>query len=953
MNRASNPPLIIPLDSPEFTLETVGGKGASLSNLVAAGLPVQPGFHITTAAYRHFVEANGLQQPMVEAAGAARPDDPASMERVSATIRQILEGASIPEEVTAAVRRAYANLDGEQTPVAVRSSATAEDLPKASFAGQHQTFLNVRGAEALLEAVKRCWTSLWTARAIAYRSRQRIAPESVSMAVVVQRMVEANAAGVLFTANPANGRRDQVVIDAAWGLGEAIVGGEVTPDHLVVDRKSGRVLSRETADKKLMTVCTEEGTAERPVPAELRRMPILDDSMAGELARLGTKIEAQFGPPQDIEWAVADGQIAILQSRPITVLPEPIGEVPSDWSVPDPTSLYFRTSYVELLPNPLSPLFATMVADPIVRTLNEVAITELGIHLEDADGFTTVNGYGYMFMRLQPWKWLGWLFKFPAFLPIVLQATRRLREEYRPRYEGSVERRKGESISEMTSTELLAGAQDLLYCGLQYYTGVQTVLPMVTLSEMLFSEFYNRLVRRAGDPPAQTFLLGFDSLPIQAEKSLYDLAVWCREHPGLVEVLINTPSDRSSDLLAADTPAADVEEGLWREWQYRFQAHLDRHGHMLYNLDFVNPVPADEPAPLFDTMKFYIRGEGVDPHARQRQAAKRREEATEAVNSRLDGLRLRTFQRLLRWAQSVAPERENALTSVGLGWPLLRQMLLELGRRLVIAGAIPRADDVFWLEKSEVEETAALLDGGSTRIDSLAAVVEARKMTWRGQKRASPPMSLPQIGLLKCIDMGRFMVARADEQHGNVVRGIAASAGRVTATARVLEGPEDFGQVRPGEVLVARITTPAWTPLFAMASAVVTDIGGPLSHGSIVAREYGIPAVMGTGNGTQRITNGQSVTVDGDAGTVSLLAAEGPLETAAVGQRPSFGRIGLSLALLVGAAVIAAIWRRRGRGDIVRPISFQYRPMKTGAARMPPGLKGNLERPQSKPWPLS
>ena len=292
---------------------------------------------------------------------------------------------------------------------------------------------------------------------------------------------------------------------------------------------------------------------------------------------------------------------------------------------------------------------------------------------------------------------------------------------------------------------------------------------------------------------------------------------------------------------------------------------------MLYDLDFVNSVPADHPAPLFETMKFYMRGEGADPRARQRQAEERREEATEAVLSRLDRMRRRIFHRLLRWAQDVAPERENALADVGLGWPLLRRMLLELGRRLVAASAISRADDVFWLEWAEVQQAAAALDGGATRIDSFAATVEARKMTWRGQKRATPPQSLPKGARLGGVSMDPFMPAREDGHRGNTIRGIAVSTGRATAAARVLHGPEDFGQMRPGEVLVAGITTPAWTPLFAMASAVVTDIGGPLSHSSIVAREYGIPAVLGTGVATKQIRSGETIRVDGDAGTVTLM----------------------------------------------------------------------------------
>ncbi|HEX8517989.1 MAG TPA: DUF6463 family protein, partial [Pseudonocardia sp.] len=238
-----------------------------------------------------------------------------------------------------------------------------------------------------------------------------------------------------------------------------------------------------------------------------------------------------------------------------------------------------------------------------------------------------------------------------------------------------------------------------------------------------------------------------------------------------------------------------------------------------------------------------------------------------AVRARLDPVRRAAFVRLLRWAQDAAPLREDALADVGLGWPLLRRMLLELGRRLAAAGAVDGPDDVFWLRRVELDDAAAALDAGREPVRSADAVAQ-RRAVWRGQRRATPPQLLPQRTWRF---LERWMPAVADEQSGPILRGVAAGAGVVTAPARVLAGPAEFGAMRPGEVLVASITTPAWTSLFAMAAAVVTDVGGPLSHSSIVAREYGIPAVLGTGVGTRRIRTGQRLRVDGDAGTVTLL----------------------------------------------------------------------------------
>src|SRR5215203_5886830 len=347
-----------------------GGKGANLGELSRAGLPVPPGFILTTAPYDAFVEENEIRDAIVKLALVPRADDPATFEEVAESIHALFSGGKVPEKMAEEIRSSYEKLgEDSETAVAVRSSATAEDLAGASFAGQQETYLNVRGAEALLEAVKNCWASLWTARAMAYRTRQGIDPASVSLAVVVQRMVESEAAGVMFTANPANGRRDEAAISAAWGLGEAVVSGQVTPDSIVVEKQSGRVISREIADKEVMTVYTKSGTEELPVPGARRREPVLGDEAAAALTHYGARIEELYGIPQDIEWALSDGELFILQARPITALPDLMADPPTDWSVPDPKAMYVRASIVEQMPDPLSPLFADLADGSVTRSL--------------------------------------------------------------------------------------------------------------------------------------------------------------------------------------------------------------------------------------------------------------------------------------------------------------------------------------------------------------------------------------------------------------------------------------------------------------------------------------------------------------------------------------------------------------------------------------------------------
>lgn len=844
-----------------------GGKGANLGELVRAGLPVPPGFVVPTDAYDAFVAAAGIGAEVVALARAGRPgaDD---------AVAALFAAHEPPGDWADAIAAGYAGLGGG--PVAVRSSATAEDLEGASFAGQQDTYLHVEGETAVIAAVRDCWASLWTGRAMAYRSREGIDPEGVSLAVVVQRMVDARAAGVLFTADPTTGRRDRAAVSAAWGLGESVVGGTVSTDDLVVDAATGAVVSRHVADKAVMTVPGATGTHEVPVPPGRRRAPVLDDAAAAELVALGVRIAAHFGAPQDVEWVRdADGAFHVVQARPITALPEPTGEVPTTWPVPYPGGTYFRASIVEQLPDPLTPLFADLVDGSVTRSLGELMATALDSPLREGDlAFPTVNGYAYYYYRNTG------LLRMTLRTPQAIRAlsgpggsTARggvtaWRETSHPAYVAAVAGWADRDPALLTAAEVLDGVSALLDAGTRYYTSVQSIIPLAAGSEIVFTAFYDRLVRREGDPPAQALLVGFDSRPLQAEKSLHDLAL--------------APRDA--------------------DWDERFRRHFAEFGHTVYNLDFASPVPADDPEPLLATIRFFAGGGGSDPHERQRRTAAQRTELTHLVRARLDPVRRALFDRLLAAAQSTGPVREDALADVGLAWPAMRRMLRELGRRLALEGVVAQADDVFWLHHDELRALA----GGTERPD-LSAEVAARRAVWRGQRRAVPPQLLPERPWVSRL-LSSVMPAREGGGTGAVVRGIGAGSGRVTARARVLGGPEDFASLVPGEVLVARTTTPAWTPLFAMAAAVVTDVGGPLSHGSIVAREYGIPAVLGTGSATSRIRTGQEVRVDGDAGTVTLPGEEDGDDPVAP-RRPS--RAGWALAAVAGALVVARRRRRR------------------------------------------
>ncbi len=853
---------VLPLSDFAATLENVGGKGMSLAKLIRAGLPVPDGFHVTTAAYRDFVEANRLQEPILAAMTGIDLSNPAALEGASAQIRVLFEGGAVPVELAEEIRARYAGM-GADKPVAVRSSATAEDLPDASFAGQQDTYLNIRGVEAVLEAVKRCWGSLWTARAIGYRARQEIDPNNVALAVVVQELVAADAAGVMFTANPVNGKRGEAVINATWGLGEALVSGAVTPDTLMVDKASGQVLKRETSNKQVMTVRTESGTEDRPVAAEQQGRPVLNDAQAAELCALGVKIETHYGMPMDVEWTLAGGKFAIVQARPITALPDE----PLDWTPPKPKGTYMRGGLVDLLPSPMSPLFDTLGIDALGKemvSVGEALIKSRPVLPEDY--YTSINRYAYMGVNFSARTWWWILTMLPAYPRLVREAVPFWRDIALPKYRTQVERYKKMDFTAQTSAELWNNIQALVGNVMAY---VGTLL-FATMGNAAGSEgtlriVYNRWVRKEGMPPVETLLMGWDTLAVQGEKSLFDLAGWMGEQGELREAFLSMETSQIVQALQDRDSLSGVSAAGWKEFCERFDQHLQRFGYPVFQLDFASDLPGDHPEPMIESIKMYLRGEGANPYERQRKAEEARMQLSASTLGQAKGLKGWVFRKALNWGQSLAEIREDALAEIGLGYPALRAMLAELGGRMAQAGVLAQVEDIFWLQKGEIQAWLAGLSGGS-----MQGEVEERKAFDRRARKSSPPSMIPMKKKYMGIDTSALLAETDANQSSHALKGVAAGGGKVSAPACVLHGPEDFGKMKPGDVLVAGTTTPAWTPLFAMASAVVTDIGGPLSHGSIVAREYGIPAVMGTGVATKRIRDGQMITVDGNAGMVTL-----------------------------------------------------------------------------------
>jgi len=558
----------------------------------------------------------------------------------------------------------------------------------------------------------------------------------------------------------------------------------------------------------------------------------------------------------DVEWALHTGRFFVLQARPITALPDP----PLEWKTIYPKPLLVRGSSIDLLPDAVSPLFATLGMPIITKVFTEMYAEVMGLQGEDVPIFEVIHGYPFLCF-VQRGKFWKFMLAHGSTVGKLYAYGRVLAEDAHARCSKLICKWQQMDLDSMPAPDLLVGIRELFEISAKFINVcVDRPIPQSNFSELFFSIFYNALIKRKADPPTTIFLLGLDNLPLRAERSLFALARWVQPQPELANYLQQTPAQAIwAALIAVPVPAP-----LSGEFAARFAAHLAEFGHITYDIDFMQPVPAEQPVLLLETLKVFLSGQGNNPYTRQGAQARTRQQAEKAISQRLDSLRRKCFQQLCTSAQECAIERENAIADIGLPYPQLRRLLRELGQRLVAGGAIAQPEDIYWLEAQEVDALAVSLEKNES-MNNYATSVEARKAIWECARKAVPPTVLPENHLL-----ARMYAPK--KTRINLLRGKGTSAGQVTAPACVLRSPDDFGQMHPGDVLVAVATTPAWTPLFAMASAVVTDIGGPLSHSSIVAREYGIPAVMATGVATRRIQTGQIITVDGSKGTVTLQA---------------------------------------------------------------------------------
>ena len=900
---------IVPLEAGDADLETVGGKGHSLVRLVDAGYPVPPGFVVATGAYRRFVAGHGLENRILDLARPAVVDGMVSFERASTEIRRLFETPAFPSGLIAAIERAYEGLAKAGEPaVAVRSSANAEDLPEASFAGQQETYLNVRGTQAVAAAVKDCWASLWTPQAMNYRHELGIDHGSVAMAVVVQVMAPAKVSGILFTANPGTGERGEMIVNASFGLGEAVVGGQVTPDTFLIDRETLEAKDTVLGAKALSVVpLADGGTRIEAVAAERQTVASLGEDRISELAALAVDVERTFdGVPQDVEWTYGCGagdsaaRFWVLQSRPITNLPAP---PPKDVTWPEiPGAQLLKRQVAENMPDPLSPLFEDLYLHALfdVQKWPEGWAWKGNKTRNWMKNFVvvTVNGYAYQPIyrasagdwdkhmakvhsgqaKRSRWANLRATFAMPEFMiaemkraPIpnwIYLFARTLRtfrkypaivrweREQLPAYLAAIGGWEDRVPAALPDTELLAGMKSLTLAEARYWLALRSVIGTAKLTDGGFQRLLEENAPE-GRFISGSFLSGFASKTLDAEFALRAIAKAIRSDPTLTELLIVTPAPRVLDAMRRHPGAGSVCEAM--------DAYLRDFGRQVFNLDFAEPALAEDPLPLAESLKALVRDPGQDLATRQKEVARSRRRAFAAALRFFKGRQRLEFLRAYWTARVNYPAREEALFYMGLAWSTFRPLARELGRRLVAVGTFDRPDDVFYVTSEDLARAIEAKANGRPILELSETAAEQRRLRAlrfrMGQPAAIPPVK----------HKGPLSTVVSNAEGDDVLRGFAVSPGTVTGTASVVMTPNDFGKMKPGSILVCPLTTPAWTQLFPHAIGLATDIGSILAHGSIVAREYGIPAVLGIGDVTQRVKSGQRIAVDGNRGTVTIL----------------------------------------------------------------------------------
>jgi rifampicin phosphotransferase len=848
-----------------------GGKGAQLGELCRIdGVRVPAGYCVTTEAFRRIVAEASSTADRVDRLSRVEWDDREALRALSAEIRAAVEAIAIPDDLAAAITRPLAEL-GEHAAYAVRSSATAEDLPTASFAGQQDTYLNIAGRAAILDHVRRCWASLFTERAVLYRLRNGIDHRGAEMAVVVQRMVFPQAAGILFTADPVTSNRRDSSVEAAFGLGEALVSGIVNPD--VYQVRDGEIVAEAIAAKPLaVQPSASGGTQHQAIEPEQQNQPALTKAQVVRLAELGRRIEGHFGGPQDIEWCLVDDTFHIVQSRPITTLfPIPAVDDGED-------HVYVSVGHQQMMTDAMKPLGISMwqltalppmyeaggrlfvdVAARLSSPASRAGLLELLGRSDPLirDALETVLDRADLIPSLPD--------DGPAGPPdggpsppidtdpaIVTELISRSRASL-ARLRRDIGSKSGPALLDF----ILEDIQELkrLLFEPQNHQAIMAGMEATWWLNDQLEEWLGE--KNAADALTQS---APNNVTSEMGLALLDVADVIRPHPDVVAVLEQAGSDRFLDELVS------LEGG--REARDAIRSYLDTYGmRCVGEIDITRPRWSERPTTLVPMILGNVRnfapGEGERRFEQGRRDAQRKErEILERLRALPEGERKsRETRAMIDRERVFIGYREYPKYGMVSRYFVYKQALLEEAERLVRNGALGEKEDIFYLSFQELHDAVR-----TNAADD--ALIRRRKDAFTSYQALTPPRVLTSDGEALAGEYHR------DDLPAGVLIGLPVSAGTAEGRARVILDMAD-ADLEVGDILVTTSTDPSWTPLFVAISGLVTEVGGLMTHGAVIAREYGLPAVVGVKNATQLIGDGQRIRVHGTGGYIEILPDPG------------------------------------------------------------------------------
>ncbi|MBP1905951.1 pyruvate,water dikinase [Paenibacillus turicensis] len=803
-------------------ISSVGGKGANLGEMLKASFPVPNGFCLTVNAFDLFMKHNSLDHLKL------RGDE----------LQAKIISGQLPPELEQEIAQCYASL-GQKKRVAVRSSATAEDLPEASFAGQQETYLNVLGETELFIAIKKCFASLYSIRAVSYRKQTNFDTANVLLAVVIQEMVESEVSGVLFTADPINQNRDQMMLNAAWGLGEAIVSGKVTPDIYIYNKRKHRLSSKTLGKKELLIVYGKSGIQEITTTTEQKKQFCLTQKQANELFELGLKIEKYYGFPQDIEWAICKDTLYILQSRPITTLnstkPQP--------SILTKSQMAVLNNWIEHFPTPLYPL--DVEPCDIVDKAKSKVLQDLGISI---DGGLRMNDEGIISFSTDRVHLRFKIVKIPFLLHsfINYNINSSITNNEFQNITNELESIASTDITQLSITALVEQLQHIMMLSekIAYIRFRYNIFPSVVVSKLL-QRTLHKIDKNLNE---YDLLSNLQYKTWEMNAALSKLTSYIQDNAELEAFITNQEVIENEHITAIQIsyPSFWVQlQQFLHEFGWKSNGSYYAFSSVSWNEDITS---------LFSLTKIVMQSD------KYVSSNNKYNEIVSMIEKRYSTKKSAKLLKKIETIRAYHIHREQSLYLIEMCYGLARKMVFRL--TTLLPHIFEQPNHILFLTLAEVYALPSNIhnENKSNNINNSQNnnYVHKIKQTIQLRKTNRPQNETLWNSLSYCRKL-------EDE---NTLTGISGNRGITQGQVKKILSIQQFDKMQQGDILVCRYTDPSWTPLFVLAGAVVSDTGGPLSHSAIVAREYNIPAVLGCGNATELLQDGDKIIVDGDTGKV-------------------------------------------------------------------------------------